>query len=386
MNGSPTIDCDFPGGNILVERIEADTAYIRQDLRDTDGDWFYWCFRVRGAAAGRMRFQFTGSDVIGVLGPAVSTDGGTTWAWLGCETVENNGFAYAFAAEADDVRFCVAMPYLEANLREFLDKHRDNPHLDAGVLCRSRKGREVELLRLGRIDGGCDIRVLLTCRHHCCEMMADWALEGIMGTVLAAGDDGEWFGEHVEFLVVPFVDKDGVEDGDQGKNRLPRDHNRDYEGDSIYPETGALRELVPAWSAGLLRFALDMHCPYIRGEGHEEIHFVGTANRENWRRVVRFSEILEDVQVGLSRAKSRGPLVFKAENNLPFGQGWNKPDTFSKGVSFNGWSAGLPGLRFASSLEIPYASAGGRAVTSETAKLLGHDLAGAIRRFLQQEC
>ncbi len=377
MNGSPTIDCDFPGGNILVEKIEADTAYIRQDLRDTEGDWFYWCFRVRGAV-GRMRFQFTGSDVIGVLGPAVSTDGGATWTWLGCETVENNGFAYTFAAEADDVRFCVAIPYLEANLREFLDKHRGNPHLEPGVLCRSRKGREAELLRLGRIDGACDIRVLLTCRHHCCEMMADWALEGIMETVLAAGDDGEWFRKHVEFMVVPFIDKDGVEDGDQGKNRLPRDHNRDYEGDSIYPETGALRELVPAWSAGRLRFALDMHCPYIRGEGHEEIHFVGTANQENWRRVVRFSEILEDVQVG--------PLVFEAKNNLPFGQGWNKPDTFSKGVSFNGWSGQLPGLRFASSLEIPYASAGGKAVTAETARALGHDLAGAIRRFLQQEC
>ena len=43
--------------------------------------------------------------------------------------------------------------------------------------------------------------------------------------------------------LVPFVDKDGVEEGDQGKNRAPRDHNRDYAGASMYPETGALREL-----------------------------------------------------------------------------------------------------------------------------------------------
>jgi len=385
MNGPPTIDCDFPGGNIVVERIEGDTIYIRQGLRDTEGDWFYWYFRTRGAAGRRIRFQFTGSDVIGILGPAVSTDGGATWTWLGCETVENNGFTYTFADEADDVRFCVAIPYLEANLREFLERYRDNPYLDVGVLTHSRKGREVELLRLGRLDDGCDIRALLTCRHHCCEMMANWALEGIMETILGA-EDGEWFREHVEFLVVPFVDKDGVEDGDQGKNRQPRDHNRDYEGDSIYPETGALRELVPAWSAGRLRFALDMHCPYIRGEGHEEIYFVGTANQENWRRVERFSEILEDVQICLSQAKSRDSLVFKAKNNLPFGQGWNKPDTFSKGVSFNDWSNQLPGVWFASSIEIPYASAGGKAVTAESARALGQDLALAIRRFLQQEC
>jgi hypothetical protein len=378
MNGSPAIDCDFPGGNIIVEKVEADTAYIRQDLRDTEGDWFYWYFRVRGAAGRRMRFQFTGGDVIGVRGPAVSTDDGATWAWLGCDAVENNGFAYTFADAAADVRFCLAMPYVEANLRKFLERHRGNPHLDVGVLCHSRKGREVELLRLGRIDGGCDIRALLTCRHHCCEMMASWALEGIMETILADSNDGEWFRDNVEFLVVPFIDKDGVEDGDQGKNRLPRDHNRDYEGRSIYPETGALRELVPTCSAGRLRFAMDMHCPYIRGEGHEEIYFVGTANEDNWLRVGRFSGIIEDAQVG--------PLVFEAKNNLPFGQGWNKAEGFSQGESFNEWSGQLPGVRFASSIEIPYASAAGKAVTVESARALGHDLAEAIRRFLQQEC
>jgi hypothetical protein len=39
-------------------------------------------------------------------------------------------------------------------------------------------------------------------------------------------------------------------------------------------------------------------------------------------------------------------------------------------------------VRLATTLEIPYASAGGRPVTIESARLLGHDLARAIRRFL----
>lgn len=378
MNGSPAIDCDFPGGNILIERIEADTAYIRQDLRETEGDWFYWYFRVRCPAAGTMRFQFTGGDVIGVLGPAVSTDGGASWAWLGCEAVENAGFTYTFAARADDVRFCCAMPYLEANLRQFLERFGDNPHLEPDVLCRSRKGRDVELLRLGSIDGACDTRVLLTCRHHCCEMTASWVLEGVMEAVLSDNDDGQWFRRHVEMLVVPFVDKDGVEDGDQGKNRRPRDHNRDYEGQkNIYPEPRAIRKLVSGRSPSRLRFAMDMHCPYIRGAGNEEIYFVGTANQENWLRVGRFSEILKAVQTG--------PLVFRAENNLPFGQGWNKAENFSKGKSFDEWAVQLPGLRLASIIEIPYAAAGDRAVTVENARLLGRDLARAIRRFLEEE-
>ena len=46
---SLSIDGNFPAGNILVDRIEGDDAFIRQDLRDTDGWWFYWHFRVRQA-------------------------------------------------------------------------------------------------------------------------------------------------------------------------------------------------------------------------------------------------------------------------------------------------------------------------------------------------
>ena len=46
-------------------------------------------------------------------------------------------------------------------------------------------------------------------------------------------------------VCVPFVDYDGVVDGDQGKYRLPRDHECDYGRDvpPIYPETAAIRAL-----------------------------------------------------------------------------------------------------------------------------------------------
>ena len=49
-SGKLTVDSDFPGGNLLVEKIEGDTVLVRQDVRDTQGTWFWWHFRVRGAA------------------------------------------------------------------------------------------------------------------------------------------------------------------------------------------------------------------------------------------------------------------------------------------------------------------------------------------------
>src|SRR5262249_18393788 len=208
--------------------------YVHQDLRDTAGDWFYWSFRVKGGQGRQLTFHFTKGNPIGVRGPAVSADGGKTWQWLGAQAVRGASFHYAVPANAADVRFCLAFPYQERNLGDLLGRFDKNPNLKVESLCKTAKGRNVELLRLGRLDGKCDHRIALTCRHHSCEMMASFVLEGIIEEVLADTDDGKWLREHVEFFIVPMVDKDGVADGDQGKNRKPHDHGTDYAGEPIY--------------------------------------------------------------------------------------------------------------------------------------------------------
>jgi hypothetical protein len=375
----PVVDCRFPGGNICVERIEGDDVYLHQDQRDTPSFWFYWYFRVRQAAGRTLRFQFTMGNVLGVRGPAVSTDGGKNWNWLGAESIGGASFTYAFPASADEVRFCLAMPYLEADLENFLARWADNPHLKAERHSTTRKGRVTRRLRLGRFSGAPQYRVLLTCRHHACEMMASWALQGIMELVLTDSEDGQWFRDHVELLVLPFMDKDGVEDGDQGKNRTPHDPNRDYLGTSIYPSVAALRRFVPEWAEGRLRIALDMHCPWIRGGGDEKssnqrIFFVGNPAREIWDNQQEFCKVLQEVQTG--------PLVYKVKHNLPWGEKWN---TLKEPRSCSRWAAELPEVLFASTVEIPYADVAGAPVTPATAQAFGRDLARAMRAYLESQ-
>ena len=294
------------------------------------------------------------------------------------KTVKGASFAYTFPETADEVRFCLAVPYQEANLREFLRRYAGNPHLKVETHSTTKKGRRTERLRLGNLAGEPKYRVLLTCRHHSCEMMAGWALEGIVEAVLADTADGRWFRQNVELLAVPFMDLDGVEDGDQGKNRKPYDHNRDYLGASIYPAVAALREFVPKWSAGRLRIALDMHCPWIRGGGdgpssNERIFLVGGPSPESWKRQQEFGKVLEQVQTG--------PLVYNTKHNIPWGQAWN---TTKEPKSCSRWTASLPGVLVGVTIEIPYANAGGKPVTPETARLLGHDLARAFRQYLHK--
>ncbi|MBQ6011409.1 MAG: hypothetical protein IJL17_22960, partial [Kiritimatiellae bacterium] len=44
--------------------------------------------------------------------------------------------------------------------------------------------------------------------------------------VLSGSKEGEWIRDNADCVFVPFMDKDGVENGDQGKHRAPHDHNR----------------------------------------------------------------------------------------------------------------------------------------------------------------
>lgn len=378
--GAVRVDADYAGGNIVVERIEDGKVTLSPDLRDTKGWWFYWDFRVRGAQGKSLLFEFTDKPPIAALGPAVSRDGGKSWVWLK-QHEGGQSFQYTFGEDEKEVRFSLGMTYTQEQWGAFLkwlnERHAERVEdcVKQELLCRSRKGEEVYYYRVGSLQQEPKMRVLVTARSHACEMMASYALEGIMEGILADDEVGTWLREHVEFFVVPFVDWDGVKAGDQGKNRSPRDHNRDYDEGSLYPETKALQKLVPEWSQGKLKMSLDMHCPWVRGGMNEVIYFVGNADPRNPPEEAKFSGLLEKLNTG--------KLPYRQSDNLPFGKGWNVATSFSAGQKNSNWARTLEGIQLATTIEIPYARASGEDVTAESARELGRNLAKAIQAYLK---
>jgi hypothetical protein len=373
---------DFPGGNILVEKISKDTVYLNPDLRDTQGDWFYWYFGVRNAAGRTLTFQFADIRKLAAFGPAASLDRGKTWNWRYNEHGVRTNFRYSFKAN-DEVRFCLAVPYLQQNLDAFLKKHDKDPNLRKDTLCITPRGRAVEQLFIGKPGATPEYKVLITARHHACEMMAGYELEGIMDAVLSNNKDMRWLRKNVEFMIIPFVDKDGVEDGDQGKNRNGRDHNRDYGGKSLYVETAAIREKVPEWAGGKLKMVFDLHCPYVNATTvprNETIYITESGNANIALQQRKWMEILEK--------NRKGELTFKVENSLmTYGTDWNKASNFIQGgqQSFTGWvRASLPEVPMSTTIEFPYAVSNGQMITPENGRDFGRDVAKSIAIYLQQ--
>lgn len=374
---------DFPGGNILVEKVSHDTVFLKPDLRDTEGDWFYWYFGVRAAAGRTLTFQFADVRKLAAFGPAISKGRGKSWRWLYQEPAVRTSFTYPFPTDDEEVRFSLGIPYLQENLDAFLAKHSRNTSLRADTLCLSAKGRVVEQLFIGDRGSVPKYKVVITARHHACEMMSSYELEGIMEALLSKDKNMKWLRRQVEFMILPFVDKDGVEEGDQGKNRNGQDHNRDYSGESRYVETASIRKALPVWAEDKLRMVFDLHCPYVNATTvprNETVFIVESGIQEIAREQRKWMAILEK--------NRKGELTFDVDNSLmPYGIEWNSDSGSSQGqrYTFTRWvRSHIKNVAMSTTVEFPYAINDGQMITPDNARAFGKDIAHSIAIYLQQ--
>lgn len=367
------ISSDFPGGNIIVNKISGDTVWLEPDLSFTEGPWFYWFFKVTGISDRRIRFQFEHDNVFAKYGPAYSINNDDNWKWYGENRVKNNSFSYTFSPQDTIASFGVAFPYTDRNLKDFVAVLNYNERLRIDTLCISPEKRAIEKIIISAERKIPKYKVLLTARHHACETMANYVLEGIIESILHE-NNLEFLRENVEFLIIPFMDKDGVENGEQGKNRIPRDHNRDYEGQSQHKSTAALRELVPTWNDGKLSIALDLHCPWITGDNNEAIYIVGNPDPMMEENQIIFSQLLENYSTGEIKSYHR--------DFISFGTAWNIAANYSKGMSFGKWAGTQQGIELAGTIEFPYANVSGTMVSKDGARVFGKSVAYSIQEFL----
>lgn len=363
------ISSDIPAGNIRLVQREGDTFILSEEQRDSAREWFYWKFKAEFAHPGVYTFRFESPNKVGTRSAAISKDKGASWQWLSKEHyASSQEFAYRCDAP-EEVWFCQGIPYMQREFDHFASDFASHPDFRLGVLCKSRGGRDVELVEIG--GGKTGNAILLTSRHHCQEMAATHALEGIMRAVLADDAFGREFRSRHTLYVVPFVDKDGVEDGDQGKGRIPRDHGRDYGGESIYSETAAIRNLIERVRPFLV---LDLHCPWIRyGITNEESYLVESS-------VGRFQPEIWSLAKHLE-LDSIPSAPFAAKNTMRWGTGWNRESNSLDGKGIASGCAHHPFVKLAATIEIPFANFGLKTMTRCEFLSFGKSIARAVSDY-----
>ena len=368
------ITSDFPGGNIELLSMDQDTIRLKPDNSYIKGEWFYWYFKASNIAGKKITFKLEQENVIARYGPGYSINNDRTWKWFGEERILDNSFTFSFSDEDSIAYFSTAFPYLEKDLHQFLSTAVNHKYLEVDTLCFSPEGRAIEKVLIKPVLADPDYKILITARHHACEMMANYVMEGIIETLLNDNNCNQ-IRNNVEFMFIPFMDKDGVENGEQGKNRIPRDHNRDYVGDPVHHSTAALRELVPEWGDQKLAIAIDLHCPWIHTSINETIYVVGSSDPEIEKGQIMFSKMLE--------SNANGDLKLYHKNFIPFGTLWNTSSNYSAGMSFAKWASTLEGVQLSYTIEFPYANVSGIPVSKDGAREFGKAVAYSINDYLQ---
>ena len=219
--------------------------------------------------------------------------------------------------------------------------------------------------------------MLLTCRHHACEATASHVMEGFLAEAAAENETAAVFRRTYTLTAVPFMDLDGVEDGDQGKGRSPHDHNRDYGlREHVYPEVAAVEELH---LRNHFFLALDLHDPAMRSDdclypevpqiqAHEHFYFNGWRSPEN-------------------EANTEELIRWLAEELPPpcrdvYYFGFKTPPVSddTTGLPFSYYFGADPAVTYGSTLEIPYAN---QALEYDSAMMrdTGRAILHALMRF-----
>ena len=225
------------------------------------------------------------------------------------------------------------------------------------VLCLSRAGREVPLIRLGNGER----KKFLTSRHHACESTGTYVLMGFIKEYLKSPI------ENTSLVVVPMVDYDGVVCGDQGKNRAPYDHNRDYTDSPIYPETAAIMSLAKRENAF---FAIDFHSPWHLGKQNDYV-FIVRKYDEKKPLFDRFGALLEKY------CAEDGMKYFVRDDMMP-NTSWNIDSTPTAATFFSS----LPSCHLAFSLETTYFGTEDNKVSAEKLDTEGRAVCRALGEYL----
>ncbi len=357
------VDADFPGGNIIVDEISDDNVRLHQDLRDTTIWWFYWAFHVYNAVGRTLRFEFTDGNVFSPAGPCFSQNC-VDWQWLGLDCTDGDSFTYTFGTDQHEAFFAFCPTYTESNLRCFL---QDHSYVNAGILTTSEQQRPVELMSIPAANP--KISLLITARHHACESVANYFLEGILDEWGKDNADSTWLRKNVDLYAVPFVDKDGVENGDQGKMRAPHDHWQDYTQSPEYSSVRAIQSLCNNLRAPLI-LAIDLHCPWIRGEHAESILLLEPESK--WLQAFDsfWSSVINQAQSSISKT----PVT-----RIPHGSSFNvDSDDFATYIRQHHNALAV-------TLEFPYAIAGDILVSPKESRSFGRYLVRGTARFLKEQ-
>lgn len=254
-----TVTTRFPGGSAEDLRRAGDGVVFAAGHNGSPYS-MWWHFTIRGAqglsvpCTWEHTGEVLGSSQVGMTVP-VYTDEKGVWRRVNprqCRYDPAAGqFTFLVPCHTPRVEVAFSYPYTLAQAEALVRAAVRQPGVTVSELARSEQGRACDIIEVGEGDW----QVWVTARHHAGETPGAYVLEGLLQAVLASPE----LRRVGRFHFVPVMDVDGVAEGWYGKDRVPRDFNRDYCTGACRPEVAAVMQAAEA--GGRVDVMLDLHAP-----------------------------------------------------------------------------------------------------------------------------
>ena len=265
---------DFEGGNAEVVTVDEAARRVRimPALREGRGWPCWWFFKLEGLKVGEQitvevqaqtkpfREQMVlAADWCQPTHAWVSTDGEKWTATEAGKRSADKVMTYVMRGDAEVMSVAWGPPFLPSDAEKLLaDVAANLPRAKRFELAKTRGGRAVQGIRIG--DETAEHQVWVGARQHAWEAGGSQVGRGFLKWY--ASDESKALREMTCLHFIPIMDVDNVAVGAGGKEAVPRDHNRDWATEPIYPEVAAAQGMIREIQArrGLDVF-IDLHNP-----------------------------------------------------------------------------------------------------------------------------
>ena len=265
---------DFEGGNAEVVMVDEAARRVRimPALREGRGWPCWWFFKLEGLKVGEQitvevqaqtkpfREQMVlAADWCQPTHACVSTDGEKWTATEAGKRSADKVMTYVMRADAEVMSVAWGPPFVPSDAEKLLaEVSASLPGAHRFELAKTRGGRAVQGIRIG--DETAVNQVWVSARQHAWEAGGSQVGRGFLKWY--ASDGAKALREMTCLHFIPIMDVDNVAMGAGGKEAVPRDHNRDWAAEPIYPEVAAAQKMIREIQArrGLDVF-IDLHNP-----------------------------------------------------------------------------------------------------------------------------
>lgn len=265
------LDADFEGGSLAGWTWTDEEEFDLVLATPPGGLPHYYSFRVRNRAGLQSDFRIlnaqfaTWESAWSAERPAVSEDGGRTWARI--DQAVYTGFYYRFryTPSTDEAWIATLPPYHFSDWLDRLDSvvSQGRPDVRVDTLGLSRDGRPVHRLVIGDPTGDDRASLWIVARQHADEMPGSWMADGFLEWILGSTPEAATLRDSMTVHLVPFLNPDGAVRGYQRLNTAGLDLNREWDDPDpgTAPTVVATRDAIRAddEDGSPVAFFVDLH-------------------------------------------------------------------------------------------------------------------------------